>query len=85
MYRVIQQLPSGGFRILTRSKRYNGFSNEPVFTADAADKRINEYETKNGALKAAWKLRKARYDCLVIDSSTGMEIPESKEARYAEG
>ena len=81
MYRVILQLPSGGFRILTRSKHYNGWSNEPVFTADAADKRINEYSTAHGALKAAWKLRKAGYDCLVIDSSTGVEIPESEEAR----
>lgn len=86
MYRVVRMEPGGGFTVMTRSAVYNGLYYVPVFTDRPQDRRINEYGTRWGALKAMARLMRMHMRVLVVDSSTGVEIPESMEVRKnAEG
>lgn len=81
MYRIVRLRRGGGHDLLTRRKRSVAGYQMPVWTQNASDESVITYGTKWGALKRQAQLLRDRETVVVIDAATGVEIPESVEAR----
>lgn len=81
MYRIAMIVPGHGCVLLCRGCKTVSGIQRPLYVRDPDDRRVITYGTRWGALKRQAQILRDGFDVVVFDAATGVEIPESLEAR----